>query len=214
VFCSACTKKLQIQLGDEGFECVAVENQPLVWRALVDAGTLPADLGSAEESSFTQRLATGSGATFQLVLDVIPIPAGTPAVLGKFATACNGGYCTPSLRRCYEVDGLHGGVKNGVAYIDDFLEHVATDGGLIGGVPSGTVVVRAVGTTQSCAEVADPHLPFDRDRVVGCDLSTPQVLANASGVVTLDLDVAGHFCYCEVQYCAGVDQLESSCTAF
>jgi hypothetical protein len=83
--------------------------------------------------------------------------------------------------------------------IDDLAGEVLTRD-----APDGVVIVRLVGTTQSCAELAASGT-FDPERLVGCAHSCPGDLDEIHGDLLLSLEGVGRDCEGAVRVCASDD---------
>lgn len=95
-----------------------------------------------------------------------------------------------SLRRCLPIDAK--GLT--LAEIPDAFSAGLADASVLDQAPEGIVIVRAVGTTATCAEVsADKNGAFACGKLVGCATSCPLYLVGSDdgGIVELALDVNG-----------------------
>jgi hypothetical protein len=95
-----------------------------------------------------------------------------------------------SLRKCLPIDV--GGLT--AAQIPDAYSAGLADASVLDEAPEGIVIVRAVGTTATCAEVhADKSGAFACEKLVGCASSCPLYLVGSDdgGTVELALDVNG-----------------------
>jgi hypothetical protein len=76
-------------------------------------------------------------------------------------------------------------------------------GALYAGAPTDRwVILRAVGSTASCAELAARDYSFPRGSLVGCAFSCPVILSSWSGPLWLDSSATGR-CEAQVVDCAG-----------
>src|SRR5262249_59177232 len=67
--------------------------------------------------------------------------------------------------------------------------------------PQQPVMIRAVATAQTCAELAG-GAPYDTAQLMGCALSCPVQLGDISGDVLLDLPTLSDQCEAGVDACA------------
>ncbi|MFM2415604.1 MAG: hypothetical protein RL385_327 [Pseudomonadota bacterium] len=129
-------------------------------------------------------------------------------------------YCGPGDTRCrllpdstfcvaLESEPLPLTTTGRTARLHAALSALATapDAGLSGALftdepPAGWVLLRAVGTTETCERVADERHAFDRAQLVGCAFTCPVVLSSWSGKLWFDSAAAGR-CEAQVQACAG-----------
>ncbi|HVE85386.1 MAG TPA: hypothetical protein VND93_21180 [Myxococcales bacterium] len=161
------------------------------------------------------RLEDGAGQMqpAALVLDFIRLGGLPGCRSGQVMSWCSDHPCAPIAehRACISVqfsppDGLSRAELR--ASIQDALHSL---GGtlLTGDAPDEFVLVRLVGTAQSCAEVerqADGTLPvFDEARLVGCVYSCPVLLDALEGDLFLGFDTLTDLCEQGVRVCAAGD---------
>lgn len=110
------------------------------------------------------------------------------------------GRCRVALRRCVEIDAcVASSVTSSARSVADGL-HAATGGVVTDAPPPGTVLVRMIGSAQSCADIEANGLV--RQDVFGCAYSCPVQLAVAEGAVQLDLGALDDECGQAVYGCA------------
>jgi hypothetical protein len=154
--------------------------------------------------------------TFQLVVDVIDVGEHVPSCLGEdIEAACADGACQLSvadapMRFCQTVTvgpitQLAGAPQQ---VIDKLQQEFPT---VIAQAPNRPVIVRAVATSEGCAELGSatggvwPAL--DSTMALGCAYSCPLNLNDADGIVSLGLNVAvagsdAMMCTAAVRACA------------
>jgi len=127
--------------------------------------------------------------------------AGVPSCRGgALAAFCGEERCALTVRRCFEVDTcLDPEISSTIQSVDDGL-HLATGGVVLPDAPTAPVLVRMIGTAQSCADVEAGGLA--RASVFGCAYSCPAQLDAVEGSVLLDLDVLDDECGASVHACA------------
>lgn len=120
---------------------------------------------------------------------------------GSIASFCEGGTCRVTLRRCFEVDTCiaPGDLASTVNAAGEGL-HAASGGVILEEAPDGPVLVRMVGSAQSCDEITRDGL--DARALFGCAYSCPAQLDAVEGTVQLDLDAFDDECGATALACA------------
>jgi len=180
-----------------------------------DGDTLTAGFTCVEDADMTKLLASralqGNGtARFSVVVDIVDLGGQLPGCRGEeLLAACSPDRCsiTPrpdGTRYCQDITldasaitaAGNGNLTPMLTAIRAQLrvEPVTVD------APDAPVVIRAVGTTESCAELP---ASFDPDRLLGCAYSCPVQLDDVDGPIALSLDTLTRACEREVKACAG-----------
>jgi hypothetical protein len=151
-----------------------------------------------------------------VVVDAIRLDGYPRCRLSEIANFCTakGQACAPitSERRCFDLPAKSFPVQNAVdraqllarlgnefaSYINEGLEGKLLTNDALGQ----EVLLRLVGTTQTCAELEQAGtLTFVADRLLGCTYSCPLVLSAARGEIVLDSEAIGR-CEDQVIACA------------
>jgi hypothetical protein len=185
------THEVSLRLGPNdstitaGFLCVedADPTKPLVNRALV-----------------------GQTFTFRVVIDVIEMSGQFPGCRGEeLVTACKGGKCSivkrpDGTRYCEEVTFTTAdlAVADPRPLLQKIKGQLAMDAVSLN-APDAPVLIRAVATRQTCAEL---DAPFVDSELIGCAYSCPAQLDGIDGPISLSLDVLDNTCEKEVRGCA------------
>ena len=151
------------------------------------------------------------GSMASLVVDFIPL-GGTPDCrLPGLVGWCTQHACTPlaASRICIPRD-LSRFVAGGAPLVQAGLATLMSLSGtsVSSDAPEGPLIVRVVGTTESCDELArSADLSFDHCRVFGCAYSCPTTLQAVDGTLHLDIDflmssMNDHACEGFVELCA------------
>ncbi len=144
--------------------------------------------------------ATGSCRRAAFVFDFIETPGVPSCRGGALAAFCSAERCTLPVRRCFEVDTcVASDLDSTIQSVNDGLR-AATGGVVLADAPASPVLVRMVGTAQSCADVESDGLV--RESVFGCAYSCPAQLDAVEGSVLLDLDILDDECGASVYACA------------
>lgn len=135
------------------------------------------------------------------VFDFVEV-GGVPSCRGAaLVDWCNTpGRCRLVQRRCFDVDSCVGGSPLGTALSVEAGLRAASGGVIDDDPPTGTVMIRVIGSAQSCAEVGTQGIA--RDDVFGCAYSCPVQLATTEGQLELDLDALDDECGSLVYGCA------------
>jgi len=149
-------------------------------------------------------------ARFAVVVDIIDLGGRLPGCRGEeLLAACDGGRCTVTpradgTRYCRDITldasaitaAGNGNLTPMLTAIRTQLqmEAVTLD------APDHPVVIRSVGTTDSCATLADT---FVADNLLGCAYSCPVQLDGVDDAIALSLDTLTRGCEREVRACAG-----------
>ena len=139
---------------------------------------------------------------FAVVIDFIGLgglPTCRPSDIVAF---CETHSCVPLAdppRVCFDLEGQVSLTDNAVQLTGQLLRSlegtpIADD------APHDPVIIRAVATAQSCAELATA--PVDSNQLVGCALSCPVQLGGVEGDVILDLPTLSDQCAASVVACA------------
>jgi hypothetical protein len=142
---------------------------------------------------------------FALLIDFIRLTGLPSCRPGEIAAFCEeSGACAPlssPARVCIPLEQtLLLGDEPLIAAIGSLLRGL--DGTLITeDAPRGPVIVRAVATAQTCAEL-EGDAPVDLERVIGCAVSCPVQLDAIDGEVILDLPTLSDRCAAGVMACA------------
>lgn len=131
-------------------------------------------------------------------LEVGGVPSCSGATLADWCS--EPGRCRVAQRRCVEIDAcVATSTASSAESVADGLR--SANGGVITDAPpEGTVLVRLVGSAQSCAEIESQGLA--RQDVFGCAYSCPVQLAVTEGAVQLDLATLDDECGQAVYGCA------------
>jgi hypothetical protein len=169
-------------------------------RAPSATGNGPLLLESVPLAACATSCATGVCRRAAYVFDFVEVP-GVPSCRGAALVDWCGtpGRCRVAARRCFEVDTCVSSSAATSASVHDGLR-AATGGVVLDSPPSSTVLVRLVGTAQSCADVDTTGLT--RSDVFGCAYSCPVQLTSTQGAVQLDLDALDDDCGSLVYGCA------------
>ncbi len=119
----------------------------------------------------------------------------------------------PSRRVCLDLEPLEIPVKTSSAVFDlvaragvvfeDYVKGRVAGQLVTGDAPDQEAIVRMVGTTETCDELAARGgLDFDSERLLGCTYSCPLVPSAARGEIVLDFEGLGP-CERDVIGCAG-----------
>lgn len=154
-------------------------------------------------------LASGA-VTFSLAVDVVSLGRVLPGCLPEeLLGVCRNGACGVAARACEQVS-VRGPRGKPLAAMTDsertaFLAEV---GGALRGLPplfrdapDGPVVLRAVLSTQPCAELLASEA-FGIESLMGCAYSCPAVLDNLDGSLRLGFATSDELCAPEVRACA------------
>lgn len=149
------------------------------------------------------RGVAGGHLRFNLVVDLIAL-GGVPGCRGEELLAwCEAHTCAPIApaagRYCVPLD-LVVDVANLPGIVDQLYAQLAAAPPIAADAPTAPVVVRAVATTQTCAEVADAT-DFAPEALIGCAYSCP-VQLDLVDDVQLSLDTLSSRCEREVIGCA------------
>ncbi len=147
----------------------------------------------------------GATYTFQLVIDTVELGDTFPGCRGEevFA-ACADHVCTRIGRFCTTVAIADTDIADQASILAALHAQIGHPQ-LIADAPGNPIVVRAVTTLQSCADVMPidtsyPHL--DPDQAVGCAYSCPVILDEISGSLGMALDTLDDHCAPQVRQCA------------
>lgn len=145
--------------------------------------------------------ATGVCRTQAYVFDFIEV-GGVPSCRGASLVDWCGepGRCRVAQRRCFDVDACVSGSAGNTAMSVAAGLRAASGGVIDDAPPSATVLVRVVGSAQSCADIAATGVM--RTDVFGCAYSCPTQLATTDGPLQLDLDALDSECGTLVWGCA------------
>lgn len=146
----------------------------------------------------------GNSFVFSLVFDTIDLGGSQPGCRGEeLVDACDTKMCSRVHRFCKQVTVPTMDPTTILAQLHGQLGHPD----ILPDAPDDPVVVRAVATRQSCAEVLPPDGTFpklDADQAVGCAYSCPVILNDLNGSLGLALDTLDDQCAAEVHACAGL----------
>jgi len=145
--------------------------------------------------------AAGVCRTQAYVFDFVEV-SGVPSCRGSaLVDWCNvPGQCHVAARRCFDVDACVGGSSLATAMSVEAGLRAASGGVVLDSPPSGTVLVRVVGSAQSCADIVAGGIT--RNDVFGCAYSCPAQLDAVQGAVQLDLDTFDAECGALVYGCS------------
>ena len=141
---------------------------------------------------------------FSVLVDFIDIGGDPMCRPGDILEFCQTRDCAPlpvPERTCIDVDPRS--IPLGANVLEVAAEMLRTlDGTLItSDAPKSPVIIRAVATAQSCAEV--PGITaLDPLELIGCAWSCPVQLHTVEGEVVLDLPAFGDRCAASVAFCA------------
>lgn len=157
------------------------------------------------------RAITHGRVTF--VVDFIDVPANINATGEVLLRACSGGRCAPlaSRRSAIEIraEDLGLGASPTLPEIVRAVARALARTTVTSNAPDGTVVLRAVATTQSPAEVTavdanGRYAEFQSAKLVGCSITPPVDFDTTESPVFLSLPVLGDPCVLsQVALCAG-----------
>lgn len=102
------------------------------------------------------------------------------------------GRCRVAVRQCFDVDACVSSSSGATAASVAEGLRAASGGVILDSPPSGTVLVRVIGSAQSCAEITSAGVA--RQDVFGCAYSCPAQLATVEGPLQLDLDALDDEC--------------------
>lgn len=154
-------------------------------------------------------VATGA-VTFSLVVDVVSLGRVLPGCLPEeLLGVCRNGACNRAARACEQVSVRGPRGKRLLEMTElERAAFVAELGGALRGLPplfrdapDGPVVLRAVLTTQPCAELLESEA-FGVERLMGCAYSCPAVLDDLDGSLRLGFATSEELCAPEVRACA------------
>jgi hypothetical protein len=147
----------------------------------------------------------GTAYSFQLVFDTVDLGATFPGCRGEeLFAACTGRTCARIGRYCMTVALAQSDLGTPAAILTALHAQIGHPQ-LIADAPRAPVVVRAVATQQSCAELlpADGSYPrLDANQAVGCAYSCPVVLDDLRGSLGMALDTLDDQCASQVRACA------------
>jgi hypothetical protein len=148
----------------------------------------------------------GTGYTFQLVIDTVELGATFPGCRGEeVLAACADQRCDLIGRYCATVTIPEADVADQASILATLHAQLGHPP-LITDAPDQPIVVRAVTTLQTCAELAADDggsLPrLDPDQAVGCAYSCPVILDDLRGELGLALDTLEDHCAPQVRQCA------------
>jgi len=143
--------------------------------------------------------------TFQLVIDTVELGATFPGCRGEeVLAACADQPCDLIGRYCTTVTIPETDIADPASILAALHAQIGHPS-LITDAPDQPIVVRAVTTLQSCAELTpgDGSLPrLDPDQAVGCAYSCPVILDDLRGSLGLALDTLDDHCAPQVRQCA------------
>lgn len=153
--------------------------------------------------------ATGT-VSFSLVVDVVSLGRVLPGCLPEeLLGVCRGGACGVAARACQpvSVSGPRGKrlvamtEAERAAFLSELGRALRVLPPLFSDAPDGPVVMRAVLSTQPCAELVERQ-DFAADRLMGCAYSCPAVLDELDGSLRLGFATSDELCAPEVRACA------------
>ncbi len=170
-----------------------------------DDSTLTAGFGCKDDAGnlLLAQARTGSTYSFQLVVETVDLGLDQPGCRGEeLLAACNKRPCKRVGRFCTTVSLSAGSSPQAIlASLHDQLGHPT----VLDDAPADPVVVRAVATTQPCAELVPPagdYPRLDPELAIGCAYSCPVVLGDLHGTLSMALDTLDDHCSAEVRACA------------
>ena len=178
----------------EGFSCrapSAMGGGPLLTQVVAP------DLAMCSMSCGTSGACRTSAYVFDFV-EVSGVPSCRGSALVDWCSALS--RCHVTARRCFDVDACVSGSGTSTAASVEAGLRAAADGVILDPAPDGVVLVRVVGSAQSCAEIASAGVA--RREVFGCAYSCPAQLDAVQGSVQLDLDALDDECGALVYACA------------
>jgi hypothetical protein len=165
------------------------------------SGPLLAEQIASRLAPCTSSCASGVCRRESYVFDFIEV-GGVPSCRGASLDdwCSTPGRCRVSQRHCFDVDVCVSGSPGGtLASVLSGLRD-ASGGVIAESPPAGTVLVRIVGSAQSCDTIETSGLA--RDDLFGCAYSCPAQLASVEGPLQLDLDALDDECGALVWACA------------
>lgn len=170
----------------------------------------------SDPATHCQMMPPATEARFHVVVDILAMAPGAPTSclpieIAEWCTQNQSCLPVAAMRRCLDVDLADGAA----AYLGGTVgaEVEAQLAGQMGieDAPHDPVLVRAVATTQSCADLLalGPSDPFDRAQLVGCARSCP-VSLDSVDQLDLVLDVTqgvANECGGELVSCASPPRL-------
>jgi hypothetical protein len=195
------------------------EHRSITLRLGPDDQTISQGFKCLEEVGATALAARGYTATgpnrgdfvANLVVDFIVLD-GVPSCRGEEILAwCGDHACEPAIeqvRFCARVELLDMTLDEIInnTRLPEIYADLRDAGPITTDAPDGPVIVRAVATTQSCAQlqaVGGVYPAFDRTALIGCAYSCPLLLDEVDGDVQLSFDAIGICRLPEVEICAG-----------
>ena len=175
-----------------GFQCVELEAESAMWLR-----------GFEMETGIVQ---------FNLVIDFVALGGVPDCRSTQVSDWCASHDCAPLLeyRQCIPIEFDAEAKGNFSESMAAELERRSGEI-ILDNAPDEAVLVRAIGTTDSCDTMATTAAPTC-DSLIGCMSSCPVVLDQQDGDLVLDLDVSGTNCEAEVAACASADlQPDASC---
>lgn len=146
---------------------------------------------------------------FAIVVDVVSLGGQLPGCRGEeLVAACPSGTCTivpraDGTRYCRDITVDAAAVASAIAMdLGPMLTSIRTQlraEAVTVDAPNEPVVIRAVGTTESCLNVPTT---FDSTRLIGCAYSCPVQLDQVDGPISLSLDTLTRACEREVRLCS------------
>jgi hypothetical protein len=149
----------------------------------------------------TQR---GTAFTFQLVFDTFDLGTTFPGCRGEeLFAACAEHACGRIGRYCTTVSITLADIGKPPAILTALHQQIGHPH-IIADAPGAPIVVRAVATQQSCAELlpaSGAYPALDPDLAVGCAYSCPVVLDDLRGSLGMALDTLDDRCASQVRAC-------------
>ncbi len=190
-------RRVSVTFGDfgeglDGFLCKDKSGRMLLERLQQDAGTVPASL----------------------VVDFVRLGGAPSCRTGKLMQWCSTHECAPirETRSCVTVDlpADNGADRPTLRKLIHERLRTLAGRGIIPDAPDEFVIVRVVGTAQSCDEVmpapGGPLPRFERQKLVGCAYSCPVLLDKVEDELYLGFETLTAECEQGVAICAD-DQL-------
>jgi hypothetical protein len=143
--------------------------------------------------------------SFQLVIDTVELGDTFPGCRGEeVLAACGDHACSRIGRFCTTIALPEADITDQAAILAALHAQIGHPL-LIADAPGNPVVVRAVTTLQSCADVlpVDATYPrLDPDQAIGCAYSCPVILDEITGSLGMALDTLDDHCAPQVHQCA------------
>jgi hypothetical protein len=157
-------------------------------------------------SLLVNRGLVGNEVRFAIVIDLVDLGGRFPGCRGEeIVASCQASAkpCTLILdngRYCQDLSVARSDVGDLATLLADLRSQLTTPI-ITPDAPSQPVLIRAVASAQTCAQIAIGG--FDQTKLIGCAYSCPVQLDVVDGPIALSLDVLDNACERQVKSCAG-----------